>query len=63
MEKIRLTPQELCVDRAECLLPLFEYSYGLQFNEQPDYGRLKHLLTKILLDRNQVPDLNFDWTF
>ena len=38
-----------------------QYAYQLEYEERPNYGYLTHLLVKILLDRNKVPDTIFDW--
>ena len=35
--------------------------FELQFEETPDYRRLRFLLVKGLLDSNVAPDNNFDW--
>ena len=44
--KMSLTPEEICGDKTsnlilcnciECLIPLLEYAYELQFDAQPDY--------------------------
>jgi|TARA_B110000305_G_C19351178_1_gene594342 hypothetical protein len=43
------------------LLPLAEYIYELKFEEEPNYGKIKFLLAKILLDIDKIPDMAFDW--
>ena len=48
--KKKLGSEELCIGDA---LPLKEFScevLGLKFADKPDYAKLKHLLTKILLN-------------
>jgi len=34
---------------------------SLKFNEEPNYNKLKFLLTKSLLDSGHVPDKHYDW--
>lgn len=43
------------------LLPLAEYIYSLKFEEEPNYGKIKFLLAKVLLDNEKIPDMVFDW--
>ena len=33
----------------------------LEFNEEPYYDHLRHLLIKEVLNTEQVPDMVFDW--
>jgi hypothetical protein len=32
------------------------YAYSLKYEEKPDYGYLRHILVKILLDKDIVPN-------
>ena len=34
---------------------------SLKFDEEPNYNKLKFLLTKSLLDSGYVPDKHYDW--
>lgn len=44
------------------MLDLLNYAYELEFDERPDYERIKFLFRKILLDRNFLPEKKFDWS-
>lgn len=44
------------------LLPLLKYAYALNFDEKPDYERIKFMLRKILIKRDFLPDRIFDWS-
>ena len=44
------------------LLPVMRYAYDLEFDERPDYERIKFMLRKILIKRDFVPDRVFDWS-
>lgn len=43
------------------LIQFVRYAYKLKYEERPDYGYLRHLLLKILLDKDLVPDSVYDW--
>ena len=38
-----------------------EYAYGLSFEEEPDYSKIRFLLTKPLLDHDMIPSNDFNW--
>ena len=60
--KISLKPHEFLIDpRNKCLIPLAEYIYSLEFAEEPNYNKIKFLITKNLLDCNIVPNYKYDW--
>ena len=62
--KRELKPHEFLVDpKTTCLIPLAEYIYSLDFAEEPDYAKIKFLLTKNLLDVTLVPTLEYDWNY
>jgi len=44
------------------LKPLLSYAYDLEYDEQPDYGRVKFYFQKILMDEDFYPDKKFDWS-
>ena len=44
------------------LYPLLKYSYKLDYEERPDYKKIKFILEKILLEKNYIPDAKFDWS-
>jgi hypothetical protein len=36
--------------------------YRYEYEEEPDYKKLKHMLVKIVLSINKVPSIIFDWS-
>ena len=56
------TPDDICVGRAVFLLPFVKETFKIKFKAEPDYKKLRHQLTSILLDIDKVPDLVFDWS-
>lgn len=42
---------------------LLEYAYSLEFEEEPDYDKLRFLIVRMALDRNQTPIYKFDWSY
>ena len=43
------------------LLPLLSYAYELQYDQEPDYHKIKFLFKKILMDNHMSVEVNFDW--
>ena len=39
-----------------------QYAYDLEFDERPDYERMKFLFRKILIDKNYKPTVGFEWS-
>ena len=62
--KIRLkqTPETLCTNQAKPLLPFVEEVWSYKFQDEPKYSKLKQLLRCVLLDKDIVPNLKFDWS-
>jgi hypothetical protein len=60
--KLNMTPEKMCQDQAALLLPFIQEASSYEFDEEPNYSKLKHLLSLILLDQNIVPDLKHDWS-
>lgn len=67
-----MKPEEICLNRAskklnflvflvDVLLPFMVYVDSLNYEDKPDYGYLRHVLIKILLDKDLVPDSVYDW--
>jgi serine/threonine protein kinase len=54
--KCKLAPRDICQKRAAPLLAFCQLVYRIKFEETPPYQHLKHLLRKILLDKQQVPN-------
>ncbi len=48
--------------RAKCLLPFVTEIFRLQYEEEPDYKWLVHLLLQALLHSGKSPDKEFDWS-
>jgi hypothetical protein len=44
------------------LIDILNYAYNLEFEEKPDYARLKFMLQKIMLDKEYIPNKIFDWS-
>ena len=61
-EKNSLTPKQLCSGKALELLPFCRDIFAIQFEQKPNYGKLRHMLSVILLKKNQIPDLIFEWS-
>ena len=41
---------------------MLSYAYDLDFKEKPDYERLKFMFRKVLMDKDFLPDVIFDWS-
>ena len=39
-----------------------ENIFDLKFEEEPNYGKLRHMLVCILMKKNQAPDMMYDWS-
>lgn len=61
--KENLVPEEFCKSKeaSRHLLSFVKAVLELDFDEKPDYNRLRFLLVKGLLDQNVVPDRHYDW--
>ena len=60
--KVFTTARNYCTEETKFLYPLLKYAYKLEFKESPDYNNIRFLLKKILLDKNYIPDCQFDWS-
>ena len=58
--KMETTPEQLCKD-AQFLLPFAKAVYKLGFDEKPNYNQLKFMFQKNLMDKDLVPDKEYDW--
>ena len=45
----------------ESLVPILEYAQNLDFKEEPDYTKFKHLLNMACLEIDQEPVKYFNW--
>ena len=60
--KIKCSPLELFKDSfSRQLVPLLEEASSLEFSEKPNYGKLKFLLEKILLENDKVPNSQYSF--
>jgi len=57
-----ITPGQLAVGRALCFLPFVNETFKYEYEQEPDYNLLKHLLLQALLETGKSPDKDFDWT-
>ena len=48
---------------SRCLKSILAYAYELEFAEEPNYDKIKHLLKSVLLDEEQLPHKKFDWSY
>ena len=46
---------------SEMLTPLLEEAYSYGFDKTPNYGKLKHIIEKLLMDKNEIPNCQFSW--
>jgi hypothetical protein len=60
--KLAMTPEKLCIDESVVLLPYCREVFSIAFKEEPNYSKLKYLLISVLLNKNIVPNLRFDWS-
>ena len=60
--KVSLRPSDICVGKAAPLLDFMNAVFDLKFDETPHYSKLKHILNKILLNKNIAPNpTRLDW--
>ena len=60
--KNALTPEKLCESpEAKLLLPFIENVFKLEFEDTPEYDKLRFLLVKGVLDLDSTPSKLFDW--
>ena len=45
----------------QCLLPILTEAYKYKYEEQPDYGKLRFMLEKILMERDHAPNTKLSW--
>ena len=47
--------------KSRFLTPLLEEAYSYDYAERPNYGKLKFLIEKMLMNEDQIPDKNYSW--
>ena len=40
---------------------MLEHAYAIEYDERPDYAKIKFMLQKILLDNDKEPVQEFNW--
>ena len=60
--KISTKAKDFVTQQTKFFYPLLKYAYRLEFEERPDYEKMKFMLKKILLERSFIPDNKFDWS-
>ena len=56
------TPVQLFRDpNTRLLAPLLEEASKLEFSEKPDYGKLRFMLEKILLENGLIPNSKYSF--
>ena len=60
--KINTPAKGFLTKKSKFLLPLLEYAHDLEFDEKPDYERLKFLFKKILIEKDYPPTVGFEWS-
>ena len=60
--KINTQAKDFLSKRTKFLLPLLEYAYKLDFDERPDYKRMKFMFRKILMEKDYKPEIGFEWS-
>ena len=53
--KVKAKAEDYCTKETEFLLPYLEEVFGMDYESEPDYGKLKFLLVKSLLEEGIVP--------
>ena len=60
--KNTLAPEAICEsEEGQRLLPFVKEIFALQFEERPNYDKLRFMLIKALLDINETPTKEYDW--
>ena len=60
--KNALAPEAICEsEEGQRLLPFVKEIFALQFEERPNYDKLRFMLIKALLDINETPTKEYDW--
>jgi hypothetical protein len=60
--KLEKTPYEVCWDKRACyLIPLLKEAYSIEYEEEPQYGKIIFMMEKMLLDKYCIPDKYFTW--
>lgn len=57
-----MTPELMCVDESIHLYSFVKEIFAYEYKQVPDYAKLKHLLGCILLQKEIIPNLKFDWS-
>ena len=61
--KNEATPESLCGQTSDMLLPFTQEVMKIGFNEEPNYHKLQFMLLKCLLEDDTILSLEFDWSY
>jgi hypothetical protein len=53
---------DFVTNQTQDLLPFLRYSYKLEYEQRPDYNKLRFMLKKVLMNKDVVPKNHFDWS-
>jgi len=61
--KNMLTPEMLCAESEEGqrLIPFLKEIFDLEFDQKPNYDKLRFTLVRGLLNLNETPNKEYDW--
>ena len=59
--KMGSSSQQICKDKSKWLRPFYHKVSNFEFEEEPNYGHLKHLLIAAILETEKIPDMKFDF--
>ena len=60
--KWKILPEELCQGLIAKFALFIEEVNSYKYETTPDYKKLAHLMTSVLLDYDIVPDPHLDWS-
>ena len=60
--KFDLSTEQICRGDSSWLGPFFSQVNNLKYEDEPNYGHLRHLLITPILNTEEIPDMKFDWT-
>jgi hypothetical protein len=43
------------------LIPILDEAYKIEYDEKPNYGKLRFFLELVLLENGSIPDKNYSW--
>ena len=62
--KCNSTPKQFCYGkRIEIFGDILEEAYSYEYEEEPNYGKLKFMLKSLLLNSGYIPDHLYSWIY